>query len=71
MHVSPPSVPPADRPDPWNSALYALAVLHAARQSGDHVLEREARKRLARFGVRVILTPADDAPSSGKGVGRG
>jgi hypothetical protein len=39
-----------------DSPLYQLAVLQSARSSGDIVLERVTRKRLAELGCRIVFT---------------
>lgn len=43
------------------SPLYLLAVLVAARRSGDRILARVTRRRLAALGVEVRF--ADDLPA--------
>ncbi|MDW8244862.1 MAG: hypothetical protein RMJ88_16790 [Thermogemmata sp.] len=48
-------LPPDDPPDLQDSPLYWLAVLAAARRSGDRLLERYARAHLGRLGVKVVF----------------
>jgi hypothetical protein len=42
--------------------LYLLAVLHAARKSGDAALEGITRRRLTTLGVRVVFD--DETPTA-------
>ncbi len=44
---------PTPKPDPFNSATYLIGTLIAARASGDTVLERLVRDRLAERGVNI------------------
>lgn len=62
-----PTPSPADPPDPTASPLYLLAVLFSARRSGDRLLERVTRRRLARLGVRVAFGNELPAPTARKG----
>lgn len=54
----PPAIPPPS-PALSDSPLYLLAVLHAARKSGDVALEQVTRRKLSALGVRVVF---DDQP---------
>lgn len=56
---------PHPPPDLIGSPLYLLAVLHAARQSGDLALETITRRRLADIGVRVVFAPPDATGAKG------
>jgi hypothetical protein len=52
-----------------DSPLYLLAVLVAARKSGDHILARVTRHRLAALGVDVRFADELAAPRRAKAKG--
>jgi hypothetical protein len=47
--------PSGAKPETEGSPMFLLAVLASARKSGDRMLERIARERLAALDVRVIF----------------
>jgi hypothetical protein len=59
MRLPPPTDPAVTQSD---SPLYLLAVLIAARKSGDRILVRVARRRLAAHGVDVRFAEDLAAP---------
>ncbi len=61
---------PTTRPDPFNSATYLLSTLIAARASGDAILERLVRDRLADRGVRIQFAGDLPVPAARKAVQR-